>query len=279
MQIALITGCSSGIGRALAREMYRQGFTVYATARREETLTDLKTPGIRTTRLDVTNEENIRQVVDTILREEGKIDYLINNAGYGVFAPLLDVPEEELQAQFRTNVFAVLSLIQAVAPSMISAGGGTIVNIGSVSGVMPTPFAGAYCASKAALHALSDVLRLELVPFNIRVITVQPGAIQSRFGETATQITGRLVKKESVYREVTAAIEARARMSQENATPAEEFARKLVRKMTRPKLGNPVIRLGKKSRLLPFLKKWLPEKQLDKILSRKFLLDRLNTKK
>ncbi len=276
MAVVLITGCSSGIGRALAEEMHRQGFTVYATARREESLQELQTLGLKTARLDVTDSENIRQVVEHILGEEGRIDFLINNAGYGVFVPLLDLPLQELTSQFQTNVFAVIALVQAVAPAMIKNGGGTIVNIGSVSGVLPTPFAGAYCASKAALHALSDVLRLELAPFNIRVLTVQPGAIQSRFGDNATRITARLLRRDSFYRSVLEAVEARARMSQEGATPVQEFARRLVAAITRDRIKRPIIRLGKKSRLLPFLKRWLPEKKLDRILRRKFLLDRLN---
>lgn len=277
MEVALITGCSGGIGRALALEMNRQGYVVYATSRNRESMADLAVRGIKTEQLDVTDGENIQRVIQQIISEEEKIDVLVNNAGYGLFGPLMDVPIAELRAQFDTNLFGVLSLIQQVVPAMRPAGGGTIVNIGSVSGVLPTPFAGAYCASKAALHALSDVLRMELAPFNIRVLTVQPGAIQSRFGENAGKNVQRLVTENSLYHQIKDAIRARAQMSQTNATPAEEFAGKLVKRIRKKTTGNPVIRIGKKSVYLPFLKRWVPEPWLDKILSRKFQLDRLGT--
>lgn len=146
-------------------------------------------------------------------------------------------------------------------------GQGTIVNIGSVSGVLTTPFSGAYCASKAALHALSDALRMELAPFGINVITVQPGGVRSQFGQKAGQLVKRVLKEDSWYQPIRSFIEQRAAASQEKAMPAEVFARKLLDKILTDN-PPPVVRLGSKSKLMPFLKWALPVKTVDKILSK-----------
>ena len=128
--------------------------------------------------------------IDALMRrleDDGvTVETLVNNAGYGAMGPLAELPLDELRLQFETNVFALVAMIQAVVPGMAARGSGRIVNIGSVSGVLPTPFSGAYSASKAAVHALSDALRPELAPFGIHVVTVQPGAIRSQFGATAS---------------------------------------------------------------------------------------------
>lgn len=152
---------------------------------------------------------------------------------------------------------------------MKESGCGKVVNIGSISGIVTTPFSGAYCASKAALHSISDALRMELSPFGIKVITVQPGAIQSEFGATASKTAGSTLKSDSWYRSVKDALNARAESSQQGATSAEEFARVLVGKLL---LDNPaaIIRLGKKSWLLPMLKRVLSVGALDNLFAKRF---------
>ncbi|MGP1385196.1 MAG: SDR family oxidoreductase [Thainema sp.] len=268
-KVVLITGCSSGIGRALAYEFHRFGYGVIATARRLETLRPLQEAGMLTKELDVTNPDQIRSVFTEIQREEQRLDVLVNNAGYGLFTPLLDVSVDQLAQQFETNLFAPLQLIQAAAPMMRSQQSGLIINIGSISGIMPTPFSGAYASSKAALHCLSDALRMELAPFGIRVMTVQPGAIQSDFGTAARQRTEANLTDQSWYSGIKDTIRARAELSQVDATPTQDFATRLVQAALRP---NPpaVLRIGKKSRLLPFLKTVLPRPWLDQILQRRF---------
>ncbi|MEB3275114.1 MAG: SDR family oxidoreductase [Prochlorothrix sp.] len=271
--IVLITGCSSGIGKALALAFHDQGFQVWATARNPDRLADLADRGMVTAALDVTDPAAIAAVVQRLRHEAGRLDYLINNAGYGQMGASLDLDPAAVAAQFHTNVFAPLALCQAVAPLLRDQGGGTIVNMGSISGVLTSPFAGVYCASKAALHALSDALRLELAPFGIRVITVQPGGITSNFGVAAR----RLVPDNSAqswYRPLAEAIQQRAMASQVKATPTDAFAAAVVATVTRP---NPpaVVRLGQGYWRFFALQRLLPTPLLDRLLSRKFGLDRL----
>ena len=273
----LITGCSSGIGLALAMEFKRRGWLVIATARRPEPLQNLIRQGLIAEKLDVTSEDDIRRVARTIFQTHGALDMLINNAGYGVIAPIVEVESDTLVKQFHTNVFAPLELVRQFVPPMIKKGKGTVVNIGSVSGVLTTPFSGAYCASKAALHALSDALRLELAPFGIKVITVQPGGVRSEFGKKAGKLVKEIFKENSLYQPIRSFIEQRAAASQENAMPAEEFARKLLDKILTDN-PPPVVRLGSKSKLMPFLKWSLPVAGTDAILTKKFGLNKLKAK-
>src|SRR4051794_40850225 len=206
----LITGCSSGIGRALAEEFHRRERVVYATARRLEALEPLERQGIRTASLDVNDSASIRALVARLEEDEATVTMLVNNAGYGAMGPLVELPLDELRLQFETNVVGVVALTQALVPGMVARRDGCIVNVGSVSGIMPTPFSGAYCASKAAVHALSDALRMELAPFGIHVVTVQPGAIQSEFGASAGAAAAERSEDLALYAPVADAIAARA---------------------------------------------------------------------
>lgn len=271
-EVVLITGCGSGIGKALARAFHQHGVAVCATARRLPTMDDLKSEGIQTLALDVTQAQDIARVLSDLAASGRTVGMLVNNAGYGAMGPLLDVPSEQWQRQFDVNVFAPMALTRAVLPSMIQRRRGTVVNISSVSGVMPTPFAGAYCASKAAFNALSDSLRMELRPLGIDVVTVQPGGIQSSFGDRAADDVN--LAPDSPYQAVREGVLSRANESQAGAMPADVFARTLVQQLDRP-VRPAVIRLGEKSRMLPWLKQWLPTAMLDRILSKRFQLDRL----
>jgi NAD(P)-dependent dehydrogenase (short-subunit alcohol dehydrogenase family) len=185
---------------------------------------------------------------------------------------MLDIPPAEWQRQFEVNLFAPMALARAVLPGMIARRQGLVVNISSVSGVMTTPFAGPYCASKAAFNAATDALRMEVGPFGVQVVTVQPGGIQSSFGQNATQQVH--LAPDSPFQQVKAGVLARANESQSQAMPAETFARLLVDQLLAADVP-PVIRLGEKSRLLPFLKQWVPVRTLDRILQKKFQLDRI----
>jgi len=192
--------------------------------------------------------------------------------------PTIELSDSSLRSQFETNVFSPLALIREVAPGMRKSGGGKIVNIGSISGIVTTPFSGAYCASKAALHSLSDALRMELSPFGIKVITVQPGAIKSDFGKAAAKTAVDILKPDSWYKWVKEKIINRAEMSQINPTPAENFAADLVSSILKE---NPpsIIRLGKKSFFLPALKKLLSTTLLDRIFIKKFGINLIKEKK
>ena len=228
-KVVFITGCSTGIGRALSEEFHRCGFRVIATARRLESLSVLREKGISTHALDVNNKDQVKQVIEAVLHQEKTIDVLVNNAGYGLMGPSIEIPENELILQFQTNVFSALYITQKIAPIMKEHGNGLIINIGSVSGIATTPFSGAYCASKAALHAFSDALRMELSIFGIKVVTVQPGGIRTQFGESARATVSRVLKPGSWYQTLADSIISRAEVSQVDATPVEEFATKLVK--------------------------------------------------
>jgi len=182
----LITGCSTGIGRATAQRLAGSGWTVYASARRPESIADLQEAGCRTLALDVTDERSMREAVAAVERDEGAVGVLVNNAGYSQSGAIETVPIEAARRQFETNVFGVVRLTQLVLPKMREQRWGRIVNIGSMGGRLSFPGAGHYHATKHALEALSDALRFELRGFGIDVILLEPGLITTEFGETAS---------------------------------------------------------------------------------------------
>ncbi|MEZ5573601.1 MAG: SDR family oxidoreductase [Halioglobus sp.] len=269
----LITGCSSGIGRALADAFRQQGDTVIATARRIETLDALKAQGCETETLDVNSDASMQALLDSISQRHAHIDVLINNAGISAMGPLAEIPADKLRGQFETNVIAPVLLTQKLLPLIRKSSQGVIINIGSISGVLTTPFAGAYCASKAAIHSISDAMRMELAPFGIRVVTVQPGGIKSNFGDAAAASVNDWLSDDSLYAPIRDGIMARAGASQENATPAEEFAAVLVKSLNSS--SDNTWNIGHGSRAFPLMARWLPEKLLSKALSKKFALTRL----
>jgi NAD(P)-dependent dehydrogenase (short-subunit alcohol dehydrogenase family) len=181
----LITGCSSGIGRATAEHLAERGWTVYATARRPETLADLESQGCRTLALDVTDEDSMRAAVETVTKEHGAIGVLVNNAGYSQSGAVESVPMDQVRAQFETNLFGLLRMCQLVLPGMRAQGWGKVVNISSMGGRLTFPGGGMYHATKYAVEALSDALRFEVRGFGVDVIVVEPGLIVTRFGEVA----------------------------------------------------------------------------------------------
>jgi short-subunit dehydrogenase len=181
----LITGCSTGIGRSTAERLARNGHTVYATARRLDSIGDLAQHGCKLLALDVCEETSMRAAVDTIEREHGAVGVLINNAGYGSEGPVEEVAMSEVRRQFETNVFGLLRLTQLVLPGMRRQRWGKIVNLSSMGGRMTLPGGGIYHATKYAIEAMSDALRFEVRGFGVDVIIIEPGAIKTEFGNTA----------------------------------------------------------------------------------------------
>jgi NAD(P)-dependent dehydrogenase (short-subunit alcohol dehydrogenase family) len=182
----LITGCSSGIGRASALRLAGSGWTVYATARRLESIAELADAGCHTLALDVTDESSMRAAVDSIEQAEGAVGVLINNAGYSQSGAIETVPMEAVRRQFETNVFGLVRLTQLVLPKMRAQRWGRIVNVGSMGGLLSFPGAGHYHATKHALEAISDALRFELRGFGVSVVLLEPGLITTEFGEAAS---------------------------------------------------------------------------------------------
>jgi NAD(P)-dependent dehydrogenase (short-subunit alcohol dehydrogenase family) len=182
---ALVTGASSGIGEATALQLAELGYTVYAGARRIDRMSDLAARGIRTKSVDVTEDGSMVALVETIIADTGRIDALINNAGYGMYGALEDVPIEEARRQFEVNVFGLARLTQLVLPHMRSQRDGYIVNISSMGGKIWEPLGSWYHASKFAVEGLSDSLRVEVAEFGIKVVIIEPGTIRSEWADIA----------------------------------------------------------------------------------------------
>lgn len=182
----LITGCSSGIGRATASLLAREGWTVYATARRSETLADLEAEGCRPLALDVTDEESMAAAVRSVEEAEGgSVGALVNNAGYSQSGALEEIGLDDVRRQFETNVFGLLRMSQLALPGMRAKGEGRIVNVGSMGGKLTFPGGGVYHATKHAVEALSDAMRFEVEGFGVGVVLIEPGLIKTSFADTA----------------------------------------------------------------------------------------------
>ena len=272
----LITGCSSGIGAALAREFGKRGHRVYATARRAESLAALEVEGIRGLALDVNDDSSIGRALDTVSREAGHLDLLVNNAGFSQVGAVVDLTREDLRRQYETNVIAPVAVTGQAVPLLRAAvaknGGAVVANVGSIVGLFTTPFAAAYCSSKAAVHSLTDALRMELAPFGIHVVSIQPGGVRSSFGEHAEAAVR--LPETSLYQPAARGIRARAQAGQQGAMPAEIFVVPVVDALLRSSPPR-VIRGGTHSVRLPLLKRWLPAAMFDAKLSKLFGLDAL----
>ena len=186
-KIALVTGGSSGIGEATALRLHELGYTTYAAARRVERMEHLGESGIRTLPMDVTDDGSMQSGIKQVLAEEARIDVLVNGAGYGSYGALEDVPLSEARQQFEVNVFGAARLMQLVLPTMRNQRRGMIVNITSMGGRIYTPLGSWYHGSKFALEAISDCLRMELKPFGINVVVIEPGGIQTEWGGIAAE--------------------------------------------------------------------------------------------
>ncbi|KAH8794844.1 hypothetical protein BGZ57DRAFT_810926 [Hyaloscypha finlandica] len=204
-EVALVTGCSrGGIGDALAQEFYQKGVRVFASARDLSKIQHLKVMGLDTVQLDVTSEESIQNAVRYIEMESGgKLDYLVNNAGMGYLTPLLDADIALAKRLFDTNFWSVLAMVKAFSPTIIAAKG-KIINIGAITGVMTQPYwahviLGINCSCKAALHMLGDTLRVELAPFDVQVVTVIAGTINTTFFENQAKL---IFHTDSLYQSV-----------------------------------------------------------------------------
>jgi NAD(P)-dependent dehydrogenase (short-subunit alcohol dehydrogenase family) len=182
---ALVTGASSGIGEATALQLAELGYIVYAAARRVDRMSELADRGIRTRPVDVTDDASMVALVETIIADTGRIDVLVNNAGYGMYGALEDVPIDEARRQFEVNVFGLARLIQLVLPQMRAQGDGYIVNISSMGGKIWEPLGSWYHASKFAVEGLSDSLRVEVAEFGIKVVIIEPGTIRSEWSAIA----------------------------------------------------------------------------------------------
>lgn len=251
-QVVLITGASSGIGQACAQYLARQGYRVFGTSRRP----GASTADFQMIPMDVTDEDSVRRGVEEVIRQAGRLDVLVNNAGFGIAGAVEDTSPEEALAQLETNFFGVLRLCRAVLPIMRAQGSGTIVNIGSLAGLIALPFQGLYSASKFALEGLSEALRMEVQPFGIRVVLIEPGDVRTNFTSSRRRTQA---SAGSPYAERMERALAVAEYDEQHGVPPEAVARVLGRIL---RLRHPRLRYRAGSLFQKFAasaKRFLPE--------------------
>jgi NAD(P)-dependent dehydrogenase (short-subunit alcohol dehydrogenase family) len=270
----LITGCSTGIGRATAEQLAAHGWTVYATARKPDAIADLAAKGIRTLALDVCDDASARAAVATVERAEGAVGVLVNNAGYGQEGAVEEVPIDSIRRQFETNVIGLARLIQLVLPGMRRQRWGKIVNISSVGGKLTFPGGGFYHATKHAVEALSDALRFEVAGFGIDVVVIEPGTIRTAFGDTAIASVAGLGNDGSAYSAFNRAVAGKIREAYEGRLAAlsagpEAVAAAIERAITarKPRTRYPVTAAA---HVLLRVRKWLPDRAFDWVLGTQY---------
>ena len=270
LKVALVTGASSGIGEATARLLHDGGYTVYGVARRTDRLQPLADAGIRILAMDLTDDESIATGLKQVIAETGRLDVLVNNAGYGSFGSIEDVPLDEARRQFEVNVFGLARLIQLALPVMRSQGRGRIINVSSIGGKIYEPLGGWYHATKFAVEGLSDSLRIELKPFGIDVVLIEPGPIRTEWNAIARE---NLVASSTgtAYADQAASV-ARALESADAPGRSSEAAvvgRKIFHAATtaRPKARYPV---GRGAGTIVRARKLLPDRAMDAVITRTF---------
>lgn len=263
-QVVLITGASSGMGKATAELLSASGYKVYGAGRRTEMMQDLKESGIRILKMDVTDDVSIRNGIDEIIKREGRLDILINNAGFGLFGAVEDVTMDDARYQMEVNVFGLARITQLVLPYMRAQGLGKIVNITSTGGKLSSPLGGWYHASKYAVEALSDSLRMEVKPFGIDVIVIEPGAIKSEWGDIAMENLQKISAGGAYDALAGKIVKLSEKLKPKNEDP-EVIAGLILKALT---ARNPQTRYhaGYLSGTILFLKKVLSDKQFDMLM-------------
>ena len=267
----LITGASSGMGKATALQLIEEGHTVYGAARRVENMQDLVDKGGFALKMDVTNDESIRQCVEQLVQEQGRIDVLVNNAGYAVYGSVEDVSMEDARRQFEVNIFGLARLTQVVLPHMREQKSGKIINVSSMGGKIYTPLGAWYHATKHALEGWSDCLRLETKQFGIDVVIVEPGMIATEFGEVMFQpMIDR--SQGGAYQEW---VESYAKSAQEtynkpNATSPPSVIADVISKAINAKKPKTRYVAGKMAKPLMFMRRNFSDRRFDKILMSQF---------
>jgi short-subunit dehydrogenase len=263
-KVILITGASAGMGKEFAKQLLRDGHMVYGAARRLDKMSDLSQLGVKTMQMDVTDDASMVQGVDNIVRTEGRIDILINNAGFGSYGAIEDVSMTEARYQLEVNVIGAARLIQLVLPHMRRQQHGKIINITSIGGKMALPFGGWYHASKFALEALSDSLRSEVAPFGIDVVVIEPGGVKSEWGTIAMD---NLLKSsgDTVYRPLAKKL-ADMLASIESKIPGPAVIARLVQEAINAKKPKTRYVGGYMAKAGLFMKKILPDRLFDRVM-------------
>lgn len=264
--VALITGASSGMGKDFAHALLREGMTVYAAARRVERMADLKEAGAVVMRMDITNEQDMRRVVEQVSSEHGAVQVLINNAGFGLFGAIEDTTMEDARYQFEVNFFGLARLTQLVLPGMRAAHQGRIINISSMGGRVYTPLGGWYHATKHALEGWSDCLRIELKQFGIDVVVVQPGAIATEFGDV---MMGSIVERSGsgVYGGMVTAMGRLVEKMGPNSVSPPSVITNLVLQAVRAKRPQTRYVGGRMAKPMMGIRRWFGDRVFDRLLT------------
>jgi len=265
-QVALVTGASSGIGKAVAEQLIKDGLIVYVAARRLEKMDDLKSLGAHPLKMDITVEEDVVNVVNTIRAEHGGIDVLVNNAGFGSYGSVEDTPIDDARYQFEVNLFGLAHLTQLALPDMREKKSGKIINISSIGGKIYTPLGAWYHATKHALEGWSDCLRLEVKQFGIDVVIIEPGLIKTEFGDV--MLDPMLERSgNTAYATLTHKLAKATRASYEKngGSPPSVISDVISRAV---KSSSPKTRYaaGKFSTSLLFIRKWFSDRVFDKAI-------------
>jgi NAD(P)-dependent dehydrogenase (short-subunit alcohol dehydrogenase family) len=263
--VALVTGASSGIGEATAQRLHGLGYVVYGLARRVDRMASLDRIGVRTLAVDVTDEQATTAAVEQIVAEQGRIDVLVNNAGYGSYGALEDVPLSEARYQFEVNVFALARLIQLVLPHMRRQGSGRIINISSIGGKIYEPLGDWYHAAKFAVEGLSDSLRVELRPFGIDVVIIEPGAIRTEWGAISAQKL-RQASAGTAYQKQAASMAAVLESFSALASPPSVIADTIARAVTARRPRTRYV-AGRGARTIVTARQVLPDRAFDAFIT------------
>ncbi|MEM7556626.1 MAG: oxidoreductase [Cyanobacteria bacterium P01_A01_bin.84] len=267
-QIVLVTGASSGFGKAIAEFLAEKGYYVFASARRTDKLEAIATENIEPLQLDVTNSDHIHNAVEHIKSTKGRLDILINNAGYGLYGTLEGITQEQARQVFDVNLFGLAEITQGFLPMMRAQKSGTIVNISSLVGKLSLPFMGWYAASKHAVEALSDALRLEVKQFGIKVVLIEPGAINTGFEEVA-MTTLEKSNDPQPYHNMRSVFSKLIRNSYKRAPYAEVVTQTIYKAIT---TSNPKARysVGSDAKIFIPMNKFLSDRLVDLIVGSQF---------
>ena len=265
-KVILLTGASSGIGYQTAESLAKEGHIVYGAARRIEKMEDLKQFGVKSIYLDITNENSIKNVVDTIIGNEGRIDVLINNAGYGSFGAVEDVDISEAKMQFEVNLFGLARLVQLVLPHMRKQKEGRIINVSSMGGRLTTYFGAWYHATKYALEAFSDALRMEVSDFGIDVSLIEPGGIKTDWGIIAADKLENSAKGGAYEKEAMKTAKGMKKQYSGNLLSNPIVITKAISKAVNSNRPKARYLIGFMAKPLVFLHTILPAKVFDKIM-------------
>lgn len=265
-KVILITGASSGMGKQAAKQLISEGHIVYTVARRIDEMNELKELGGHPIKMDVTIESDTENVVNTIIAEQGRIDVLWNNAGYGLYGSVEDVSIDDARNQFEVNVFGMAAMTRKVVPHMRKALSGTIINTSSMGGKMYFPMGAWYHASKHAVEGLSDCLRLELKGFNIKVVVLEPGFIATEFGSVLMDSFSK-IKEDSAYRDLMDKIIKGMKDSEKPGGSSDpKVVAEVISKIVSSVKPKTRYKVGKFSKMMPWMRVYLGDKAFDGIV-------------